>query len=249
MTENNPTTPTNSPAELLPSIRRLSLAEQTAERLRKEITIGYLKPGSKLTERDVAERLGVSTVTVREALICLEKEGLIVSNGGRRRVVKLSYKDYLQLTQVRLRLEKLAIELAIDNMSEENGTELLEVLANWTESCGAGDVDAYERTHMALHRTIWRQAENPHLFEALIRITVPALTLVMSQKVNSWDTLDSDGLIKDHTALVKCIVCGDRKGAAEALTRNVSESIVSHLEVPANSQLSARGIGKSRGSQ
>jgi DNA-binding GntR family transcriptional regulator len=90
-----------------------SLAESAATRLRAEIVSGELPSGSRLAEAVVAQRLGVSRVPVREALVLLEREGLVeFTPTGRARVKELSPRDFEELFALRLALEPLAARLA-----------------------------------------------------------------------------------------------------------------------------------------
>jgi DNA-binding GntR family transcriptional regulator len=90
-----------------------SLAETSAARLRSEIVSGELPSGSRLAEAAVAQRLGVSRVPVREALVLLEREGLVeFTPTGRACVKKLSPRDFEELFVLRLALEPAAAKLA-----------------------------------------------------------------------------------------------------------------------------------------
>lgn len=90
-----------------------SLAETAATRLRAEIVSGELPAGSRLAEAAVAQRLGVSRVPVREALVLLEREGLVeFTPTGRACVKALSPRDFEELYVLRLALEPVAARLA-----------------------------------------------------------------------------------------------------------------------------------------
>jgi DNA-binding GntR family transcriptional regulator len=90
-----------------------SLAETAAAKLRAEIVSGELPSGSRLAEAAVAQRLGVSRVPVREALVLLEREGLVeFTPTGRARVRDLRPHDFEELFALRLALEPVAARLA-----------------------------------------------------------------------------------------------------------------------------------------
>ncbi len=90
-----------------------TLAETAAAKLRSEIVSGELPSGSRLAEAAVAQRFGVSRVPVREALVRLEREGLVeFTPTGRACVKKLSPRDFEELYVLRLALEPLAARLA-----------------------------------------------------------------------------------------------------------------------------------------
>ena len=60
-----------------------TIAGQVAERLKEEILAGEREPGSRLRQVEIAQRLGVSTTPVREALAMLQREGLVRLNAQR----------------------------------------------------------------------------------------------------------------------------------------------------------------------
>ena len=89
---------------------RVSLKDQAADILRDQIISGEISPGSKLVEREVAELLGISRAPARDALMQLEKEGLVVSQLDARYVIELTERDIRELHAIRLVLERLAVD-------------------------------------------------------------------------------------------------------------------------------------------
>jgi DNA-binding GntR family transcriptional regulator len=67
-----------SNATLEPLVENETLGEKAYFAIRNAIVSGVLQPGERITERDIAERLHVSTTPIREALRRLEQEGLVV---------------------------------------------------------------------------------------------------------------------------------------------------------------------------
>src|SRR5580698_9135113 len=99
----------------------MNIAETVTARLRHEILSGVLLPGSAVAEIPTAERLSVSRVPVREALLVLEQEGLLVFGPrGRACVRTLSPGDHLEIYHARLSLEVAASRLAAERRSEDD---------------------------------------------------------------------------------------------------------------------------------
>jgi GntR family transcriptional regulator, trigonelline degradation regulator len=93
--------------------RAAPLREQAVEEIRMAIVRGELPPGSRITEKAVEQRLGVSRTVVREALRQLESERLIRMEPGSGPVVtQLTRDDARQLYEVRAALEATAARLA-----------------------------------------------------------------------------------------------------------------------------------------
>jgi len=108
---------------------RNSLKDQSTELLRTYIIGGRIPPGTKLAERELADLLGVSRMPARDALMDLEREGLVVSRPNGRYVIELHSQDIEQLFEIRLVLERLAVSAAAANHSEQNDAALRANLA------------------------------------------------------------------------------------------------------------------------
>ena len=98
----------------------LPLRDVVFNTLRQAILKGELKPGERLLEIALAERLGVSRTPVREAMRKLEQEGLVVMIPRRgAQVASITEKDLNDVLEVRIALENVAIEKACKLITEE----------------------------------------------------------------------------------------------------------------------------------
>src|SRR5437773_3057464 len=101
------------PQPLTPTVKR-SLADDVADRLRDAIFQGSFKPGEPLREEQLAAMLDVSRGPVREALVQLEREGLVLVRRHRgATVARLSRGDLEEVYSLRLALERLAMQRAV----------------------------------------------------------------------------------------------------------------------------------------
>lgn len=95
--------------------------------LRKGILHGDLKPGERLMEIQLANRLGVSRTPVREAIRMLELEGLVINSPHKgAQVARITEKDLQDVLEVREGLEELAVKLACERITEQELQELYE---------------------------------------------------------------------------------------------------------------------------
>lgn len=100
----------------MPLIERHLLSVKAADVLRDKIIWGELPPGQKLIEEELSGLLGVSRACIREAVMQLENEGLVVRSQGRsREVVTFGKADYAEIYTLRLYIEKLAVEACLKN--------------------------------------------------------------------------------------------------------------------------------------
>jgi DNA-binding GntR family transcriptional regulator len=98
--------------------------------LKQELLDGVIRPGDRIVDTDVCERLGVSRTPVREALLALERDGLvrIVPRQGYF-ASEISVSDALDAYQLRFILEPIATALAARQISDTQLAELRDVLA------------------------------------------------------------------------------------------------------------------------
>ena len=103
----------------------LPLRDVVFNTLRESILTGEMKPGERLMEIHLANRLGVSRTPIREAIRMLELEGLVTMIPRRgAEVAQITEKGLKDVLEVRQALDALAIELACERITEEEIREL-----------------------------------------------------------------------------------------------------------------------------
>ncbi|MEM1174542.1 MAG: FadR/GntR family transcriptional regulator [Pseudomonadota bacterium] len=153
------------------------LHQSIAAKIRRRIRDGVYKPGDRLPgERELAEEFGVSRVTIREAEIALQAQGLIriktgsgayVTDQLQASLTQLPIVSALELTEARLLFESEAAALAARSISDDTLArleELLDILGN------VGDVIAIQDADREFHLTIARSSRNKavsHVVETL----------------------------------------------------------------------------------
>jgi DNA-binding GntR family transcriptional regulator len=114
---------------------RRVLADDVLDKLRAVIVSGRLQAGDRLRENELADQLGLSRGPVREALVRLEQEGLVVLERHRgARVAALSREDCKKIYSVRRALEELAGEYACIHGKEEDFERTAGVLEAFARS-------------------------------------------------------------------------------------------------------------------
>jgi DNA-binding FadR family transcriptional regulator len=151
----------DSPAvDLFEPVVAVRISAPIAAQIRDAILEGKLSPGDRLpTERDLAERFGVSRVTVRDALRALETAGLVeirvgaaggafvtapsteIVGQGISHMLMLSQVDPDEIAEARLILELGTVALAVDRATEQDIAELRELAEQGAAAFAAGDYD------------------------------------------------------------------------------------------------------------
>ena len=105
----------------------LPLRDVVFNTLRQAILRGELKPGERLMEVQLANKLGVSRTPIREAIRKLELEGLVLMIPRKgAEVADITEKSLTDVLEVRKALEELAVQLCCDKITKEELKELHE---------------------------------------------------------------------------------------------------------------------------
>ena len=146
----------------------LPLRDVVFNTLRQAILKGELKPGERLMELSLADKLGVSRTPVREAMRKLEQEGLVVMIPRRgAQVAGITQRDLNDVLEVRIALENIAIEKACTRMSEEVMSQLYLASRRFEKMIEEGDLVHLAEADEAFHEIIYRASDNARLIQIL----------------------------------------------------------------------------------
>lgn len=125
-------------------------------------------------ESRIAGQLGSGIPLVREALIELEQSGFVQKTPYKGTIVtKLGPKEIVEIFQLRVELEALAVEWAKANVTPEDIQELKNLIDKMDQSGARLDLDHFYQIDLEFHRKLWAMSGNPYLMGALERIVVP----------------------------------------------------------------------------
>ena len=135
--------------------REGSLVGRIANDIAQGIVSGELEPGADLNSVDLAARFGTSRTPVREALMLLEKEGLVEIPPRRRpRVAHITLKEVEELYQIRALLNGMMMELFVASANEEMRAAARSALGLMKEAVARGDPEAFFAERVKLH-AVW----------------------------------------------------------------------------------------------
>lgn len=145
-----------------------NLAQAVATSLEEDIVFGRLHPRERLVEEDLTERYQVKRHIIRQALVILERLGLVERIPNRGAVVRLySVDEVEQINDVRELLESHAAELIPLPLLDAD-IELLEsIQQRHAEAVETGDQRQVFRTNLAFHSTLFSLCGNQALVEAI----------------------------------------------------------------------------------
>lgn len=156
------------------SIRRIerpkSLAETALAHLRSLIVHGDLELGQPLSERQLADDLGISKTPVREALAQLRNEGLVLIYPQRGAFVfTLSAREVVAICAFRSAVESAAIKLAIEHDPDGFAATLERVVAEMAKAQRHGDQRAYLDLDTRYHAAFFAHCGNTYLHDSYER--------------------------------------------------------------------------------
>lgn len=199
--------------------RRL-LPERLAAALRKAIVEGSIAPGTRLVEKELAERFNVSRVPLREAFRVLEGEGLVNIHPHRGALIsKLSDVEMVELFGVRAIFEAHAAEAVAAARPLAEIEQLSGMVAAMKTAVRAHDLDAYYELAAAFHDALVAASGNGILVRlySQIKRQLRRYQAAMARLPES-----PTKSIAEHEAIIRRLDAGDRDGAAAAARQHVT---------------------------
>jgi DNA-binding GntR family transcriptional regulator len=222
--------PTSNEMELVGRDSGLPLSEVVFRSLCQALRAGFYRPGDRLREEEVAQRLKVSRTPVREALGRLMAKGFVEPSGGRGLIVRsLDTAEILELYAMREILEGAAARLAAQHASQPE----IDALVDLEEAFEAHADDSVEmaRFNRAFHETIFRAARNRYLDSALQELQDGiALLGTTTFSISGRPSTAAE----EHRALIAAIAARDADQAEKLARSHIQEALRSRLKLLQN---------------
>lgn len=200
-----------------PVIARSSLRETTYARLRDAIVDGTLTPGERLRDTELAEWLGVSRTPIREALLELQRAGLVIARAGRDTLVSpLNVEATRQAAEVASALHALAARLAVPRLDTVALERLQAANDAFASGLDANDADAALVADDAFHRVLLDASGNAVLAQQLDHVT-PLLRRVERLR---FSTLAGRESVAQHRQIIADCAAADADAAARHSAAN-----------------------------
>jgi GntR family transcriptional regulator, rspAB operon transcriptional repressor len=200
---------------------RLSAAQRVERELHGAITRVELAPGARLSEQDLASRLGVSRQPVREALLALRARGLV--NPVHRRgtsVARISVEGMKQVRFVREALETAVVRRACETFDPAHRAGVDESLEAQRRAARDGDHDAFQRADERFHAALAAGAGCDLAWRAVLDVKCH-MDRVCALTLTSPETLAE--IIAQHLAIVAAIDARDPDAAEANMRHHLTE--------------------------
>jgi len=182
---------------------------------------GDLRPGTRLNERILCNLLGVSKTPLREALRCLERDGIVVvGENGRLEVAAPSEGDVRDVFECRMAIEGMAAKLACERASREDLSWLEQLHASQKDMLARGDVAGLVKANTDFHEFIITASGNRWLmnvFEMMQHVILHVRRYLTA--------FHGPQMIEEHGAVVDAFLARDPDGAERAMRQHIREAL------------------------
>jgi GntR family transcriptional regulator of gluconate operon len=197
--------------------------ESVLSTLRMAIIKGQLPAGTHLLEAQLAEKLRVSRGPIREALMRLEHEGLVISQSYRGKfVAHIPAQTIHEIYSLRRVLECFAAELAIDQMQPAHLERLHELFDRMMSALNNGYFEEFADIDLEFHRLFVAAATHTRLLQMWETLTDVTHAFIV---VNASEDQDNFRIIAEgHQAILQAFTHHDLVGVKEALNFHLGEA-------------------------
>lgn len=179
------------------------LREVIFNSIREAIILGELKPGERLMEVQLAEKMGVSRTPIREAIRKLELEGLVVMVPRKGAyVADLTKKDIIDVLEVRAVMDGLATQLAAERITEAEIKELNKITEQFSVCVEKNNLQGIIKKDIEFHDLIYKASRNEKLFQINnnIQEMIYRFRVIYLKNYNPFRDVS-----KEHTRIVEAI--------------------------------------------
>lgn len=194
------------------------LRETVYEQLRADMISCALAPGTELREAELASRFDMSKSPVRDALMRLEREGLVITLPRQGyRVAPVSLADVLDMFHLRAALERACVERIVLNASDEQ-LRSLDEFRQFNAAAWEGGFIAFNR---AFHRRIAELGGNARMRDQLNDL-IDLLERAVQVSVASINKGDPQALVTEHTEIITALQARALKRAQRLAEQHIT---------------------------
>ncbi len=204
-------------------INRFSMREEVYNTLLSWIMEGELRPGEKILDKDLAEKMGVSRTPVREALRRLEDKDLVESSANRwTRVAEISLEEPESIYPILWTLEELAVAQAIESLSVPDFNKMEEINLALDRALDAGDPVAASRADAQFHDVYIDRSNNPFLINILHDLKIRYRRVEVTYFAGSACAKDS---VTEHHLILEALKSGNLVQVQSMIRSNWKSSL------------------------
>ncbi len=210
--------------ELEPIKQSESLSDEVARRLRSAIKGGDFPPGTHLVEQEIAKQLLVSRMPVRIAIQKLIDEGLVIKEPRRGAFVHtFSSKELNEVYSIRVALERLVVQYALSNWSNQVEAELEGIVGQMRQAASAGDRQKGFELDSRFHSILWQLSQHSILIEVVSSLR-SRISRFLVEANNVLSPTELNHHVEAHQTLVNVLNKGDIERAKDAIADHILDA-------------------------
>ncbi|MBP3470033.1 MAG: GntR family transcriptional regulator [Lachnospiraceae bacterium] len=207
----------------------LPLRDVVFNTLRQAILRGELKPGERLMEIKLANKLGVSRTPIREAIRKLELEGLVLMIPRKgAEVADISEKSLRDVLEVRKALEELAVQLACDKITKEEIEDLKKAAEDFKKILKSRDITEIAEADVRFHDIIFMATDNQKLVQLLNNLREQMyrfrVEYLKKEEVHPQ-------LIAEHEKIIEHIMERDKVKASAIVSEHINNQVEGVIDI------------------
>ena len=207
----------------------LPLRDVVFNTLRQAILRGELKPGERLMEIQLANKLGVSRTPIREAIRKLELEGLVLMIPRKgAEVADITEKSLRDVLEVRTALEELAVQLTCDKITKEQIRELEQAAEQFKKTLKSNDITEIAEADVRFHDIIYLATDNQKLILLLnnLREQMYRYRIEYLKRADKYSQL-----LAEHEEIIRRIEKKQKKEAAEIVCKHIDNQVAAVMDL------------------
>jgi DNA-binding GntR family transcriptional regulator len=199
------------------------LKTPVADTIRRAIYGGKLHPKDALRELHLARELKVSQATVREALVQLEQEGLVVRVPHKETTVtNFTREEVRERLELRVVLEGIAFVEAANRMNGNDYAELCRLAAAIEDAVANKGPHELAQADLRFHRYVWEQSGNNTLCRVLVNLSAPLFAFLSILRRKGVEQTVPD--VQPHEALIAALRSRNTQHIEEAVREHIRSS-------------------------
>lgn len=199
-----------------------NLGEKVYKAIREYIVRENLKPGSRLSQSSLSEQLGISKTPIKNALVRLEKQGLVnITPRKGTYIASFSKKDVIEVYDVRAGIECMAIQLGNNNFDKKILSRLNKLSQDIVTYAENKNYKKYIQTDVKFHSLLVEQSGNSRLIK--FYTTLKYQMYVIRKQVTNLPGRP-EGYYMDHKEIFKALKSGDAESAIKILSRHIGQA-------------------------
>ncbi|MBI5439902.1 MAG: GntR family transcriptional regulator [Deltaproteobacteria bacterium] len=199
------------------------------ETLKKKITTLEYKPGDRLFDSTIAEDMGISRTPVREALLALERDGLVDCNGNNGYIVhRLTLKEADDHFAMRELLEAYSVKLIMDNITEDFLEGLRAKIDEAEECVRNNDIANVIRCNSEIHRILYN-ATGSQVFVRVISLVAEKLRWITAISLSASNSFEE--ALRDHKDMLAAIEARNAEALDKAIRVHLGHAKEKYLSV------------------